>query len=70
MKKVFVFAVGLTMTLGFAQDANAWWWQEEEYNCTVTQTVNLIVYEWSETYEGTRTKCVSGEDWCFSQRCS
>ncbi len=70
MKKKFALVFGLALTLGFSQDANAWWWKSETQKCTVTETFSLIGWEWSESYEGTRTKCIDGDEWCLSQRCS
>ena len=70
MKKVFVFAFGLAMTIGFSQDANAWWWRKETITCTVTESFNLVVYEWSQSYEGTKDVCKDGDSWCFTSYCS
>ena len=70
MKKIFVLAFGLVMTLGFAQDANAWWWRSQTLTCTVTETVSFLWWEESGTYPGTFSKCIDGDEWCLPQRCS
>jgi len=74
MKKVFVFAVGLAMTLGFAQDANAWWWQKYEVDCKAMLSVTLgegpIEVSFEETWEGKKNVCRDGDSWCWGSSCS
>lgn len=74
MKKVFVFAFGLVMTLGFAQDANAWWWRSVKVECQAKLTTEIgdgpaeVTFE--ETWTGEKSVCRDGEEWCWSSSCS
>lgn len=70
MKKVFALVFGLAMTIGFTQDANAWWWKSQTLTCTITETISVGFYEETATYPGTFSKCVDGSDWCLPQRCT
>jgi hypothetical protein len=74
MKKVFVFVFGLAMTLGFAQDANAWWWKKYEVDCkaglTITIGIDGVIQVGStESWEGKKNVCRDGDEWCWASDC-
>lgn len=70
MKKIVAMCLSMALVFGFSLDASALWWKKTTVKCTVTKTLSLVVYEESETYEGTKDVCRSGEDWCLGSRCS
>jgi len=75
MKKV-ILSLGLCffLTLGFALDANAWWWKKHSVTCTATNTITISIagqsIEFNESWEGTKDVCRSGNDWCLSSSCA
>jgi hypothetical protein len=79
MKKIFVLAFGLVMTLGFAQDANAWWWKKYEVDCKAKLTTSVTIGEgnklasvsvgFEETWDGKKNVCRDGDEWCWASDC-
>jgi hypothetical protein len=62
--------LGLFLTMGFSIDANAWGYKKESVECTVTNTFNYVLYEYSESYAGTKNVCRDGDAWwCRSTYC-
>ena len=55
-----------------AGSAYNWFWKAETVKCTVTTTVGVdygLVATYSETYQGTKTACRDGNNWCWSGFC-
>lgn len=74
MKKIFALAFGLAMTLGFAQDANAWWWKSVQVDCVAKLTTKIgegpVEVTFEETWNGTKGVCRDGDEWCWSTSCT
>ena len=74
MKKVFVIVFGLAMTMGFYQDANAWWWRKTSVKCDAKTILKIgegpIEITFEQSWEGVKSICRSGENWCWSSDCS
>lgn len=74
MKKVFALVFCLAMTIGFAQDANAWWWQRTEVKCEAKLIIKLgegpaeVTFE--QSWDGVKYVCRDGDSWCWSSDCS
>jgi hypothetical protein len=72
MKKLLSLTLGLIL-LG-AIDANAWWWKGKTIECEASYSFKLEVgpftVEVDDKWTGTKTTCLSGEDWCFNGICS
>lgn len=72
MKKLLSLTLGLLL-LG-SINANAWWWTEEEITCkasySITVTSGPIEVVITDEWEGTKTRCTSGDNWCFSGVCN
>lgn len=80
MKKVFVIVFGLAMTMGFYQDANAWWWRKAEVDCKAKLTTSIkigvdkdfasVEASFEEAWDGKKNVCRDGDSWwCWSSDC-
>jgi len=54
-------------------NANAWWWESETITCTASYSLSVsagpLEVEIADEWEGTKTRCTSGDEWCFSGVC-
>jgi len=66
--------MGLFLTMGFSFGANAFWWEQNTVTCTATNTFTMEIagqtFEFTETWEGTKRVCRSGDSFCLSSNCS
>lgn len=69
-----IFAIDLFMNFISVQDANAWWWEKKEVDCTATLGVTLgadtpVEVTFEQSWEGKKNVCRDGDSSCWGSDC-
>lgn len=74
MKKPLIAVLGLAVSSGFVQDANALWWKSTTVECKARMKIKLgigdLEVSFEETWTGQKSVCRDGNEWCWGSSCS